>query len=149
MQMSDNELLSAISNMLDTRLRPIEQRLTKIETTLEEDVIPRLQNVEMTLEENVIPRLQKVETTLEENVIPHLQSVEITLDGNAIPRLQKIEISLEHNVVPRLQNIESCYVATYERYQSDADKMETVASDVSIIKKIVAEHSIKLSQAAI
>lgn len=119
MQMSDNELLSAISNMLDTRLRPIEQRLTKIETTLEEDVIPRL------------------------------QSVEITLDGNAIPRLQKIEISLEHNVVPRLQNIESCYVATYERYQSDADKMETVASDVGIIKKIVAEHSIKLSQAAI
>ena len=46
-------------------------------------------------------------------------------------------------------NIESCYVATYERYQSDADKMETVASDVGIIKKIVAEHSIKLSQAAI
>lgn len=63
MTMSDNELLLAISDMmddkLDAKLKPIEKKLTNLETTLEENVIPRLQNVENTLEENVTPRLQK------------------------------------------------------------------------------------------
>ena len=125
MTMSDNELLLAIANMLDDKLdaklddklKPIEKRLTKLETTLEENVIPRLQNVETTLEENVIPRLQK------------------------------IEVSLEHDVTPRLQNIESCYVATYEQYQNAADRMEGVALDVELLKRVVAEHSEKLNQA--
>ena len=125
MTMSDNELLLAIANMLDDKLdaklddklKPIEKRLTKLETTLEENVILRLQNVETTLEESVIPRLQK------------------------------IEVSLEHDVTPRLQNIESCYIATYERYQNAADRMEGVVSDVELLKRVVAEHSEKLNQA--
>ena len=62
-------------------------------------------------------------------------------------RLTRIETILESNILPRLQNIESCYVATYERYQNAADKMEGVASDVELLKKVVAEHSEKLNQA--
>lgn len=48
--MSDNELLLAISNMIDEKfksnLAPIENRLTKIELTLETEILPRLQNIE-------------------------------------------------------------------------------------------------------
>lgn len=48
--MTDNELLLALSNMMDEKLKsnlaPIENRLTKIEITLENDIIPRLQNIE-------------------------------------------------------------------------------------------------------
>ena len=48
--MTDNELLLAISNMLDSKLEsklaPIENRLTNIEITLENNIIPRLQNIE-------------------------------------------------------------------------------------------------------
>lgn len=48
--MTDNELLLAISEMLDikldSRLKPIESRLMKIEFILESNVIPRLQNIE-------------------------------------------------------------------------------------------------------
>lgn len=48
--MTDNELLLAISNMMDEKfksnLSPIENRLTKIELTLENNIIPRLQNIE-------------------------------------------------------------------------------------------------------
>ncbi len=99
MTMSDNELLLSISNMLDdkldaklnfvldAKLKPIEKKLTRIETIL------------------------------------------------------------ENNILPRLQNIESCYVATYERYQNSADKMESVALDVELLKRVVAEHSEKLNQA--
>lgn len=48
--MTDNELLLAISNMMDEKLKnnlvPIENRLTKIELILENNILPRLQNIE-------------------------------------------------------------------------------------------------------
>lgn len=48
--MTDNELLLAIPEMLDNKLKsnlvPIENRLNNIELTLENNVIPRLQNIE-------------------------------------------------------------------------------------------------------
>lgn len=48
--MSDNELLLAISGMLDKKLesnlKPVENRLRRIELQLENDVIPRIRNIE-------------------------------------------------------------------------------------------------------
>ena len=44
--MTDNELLLAISNLFDKKLKPIEQQLTNIELKLENDIQPRLQNIE-------------------------------------------------------------------------------------------------------
>lgn len=48
--MTDNELLLAISNMFDEKLeanlKPIKNRLTRIELTLENDIRPRLQTIE-------------------------------------------------------------------------------------------------------
>ena len=48
--MTDNELLPAISEMLDKKLesnlKPIENRLTRIELTLENYILPRLQTIE-------------------------------------------------------------------------------------------------------
>jgi len=44
--MTDNELLLAISGMLDKKLKPVNDRLKKIELTQENDILPRLQNIE-------------------------------------------------------------------------------------------------------
>lgn len=44
--MTDNELLLAISSMLDKKLEPINDRLKRIELTQENDILPRLQNIE-------------------------------------------------------------------------------------------------------
>ena len=48
--MTDNELLLAMSDMLDKKLesnlKPIENRLTRIELTLENNILPRLQTIE-------------------------------------------------------------------------------------------------------
>ena len=97
MTMSDNELLLSISNMLDDKLD------AKLNAVFE-------------------AKLKPIEK-----------------------RLTRIETILESNILPRLQNIESCYVATYERYQNAADKMEDTASDVKMLKRVVAEHSEKLN----
>lgn len=48
--MTDNELLLAMSDMMDEKfksnLAPIENRLTRIELTLENNILPRLQTIE-------------------------------------------------------------------------------------------------------
>lgn len=44
--MTDIELLMAISNLFDKKLKPIESKITAIELTLENQIYPRLQNIE-------------------------------------------------------------------------------------------------------
>ena len=44
--MRDNELLLAMSEMMDRKLAPLNERLKKIELTQENEIIPRLQNLE-------------------------------------------------------------------------------------------------------
>lgn len=44
--MTNNKLLLAMSDLLDKKLLPINDRLKKIELTQENDILPRLQNIE-------------------------------------------------------------------------------------------------------
>lgn len=44
--MSDNELLLAISSMLDEKLKPIEKRIKKVEINQENEIMPRLRTIE-------------------------------------------------------------------------------------------------------
>lgn len=91
--MTDNELLLAISEMMDTKLdaklKPIENRLKRIEVDL-----------------------------------------------------------LENNVIPRLNTIDACYTSTYDRYKNSVEDYEAMKQDISLIKKVVSEHSQKLQKLA-
>ncbi|MCQ4638126.1 hypothetical protein NE619_15420 [Anaerovorax odorimutans] len=44
--MTDNELLLSISELLDKKLKPLDDRTKQVELLLEQDIIPRLQNIE-------------------------------------------------------------------------------------------------------
>ena len=96
--MTDNELLLAISNMLD----PIRNDMQSIKQDI-----------------------QEIKT-----------------------RVKKIEITQENEILPRLNTIESCYTSTYHRYKDNVDTYESMKQDISIIKKVVAEHSEKLQKLA-
>lgn len=47
--MSDNELLLAMSEMMDKKLKPIQDSINQIKITQENDILPRLQNIESSL----------------------------------------------------------------------------------------------------
>ena len=83
--MTDNELLLAISDMMDKKLKPLENRMKRIEVDLIED-----------------------------------------------------------KILPRLNTIESCYTSTFDRYKDSVEDYEAIKQDVSIMKKVIQEHSIKL-----
>ena len=44
--MTDNEFLLALSDMLDKKLQPLNDKLKKIELTQENIILPSLQNIE-------------------------------------------------------------------------------------------------------
>jgi len=61
-------------------------------------------------------------------------------------RVKKIELTQENMVLPRLNTIESCYTSTYDRYKDNVETYESMKQDLSIIKRVVAEHSEKLQK---
>ena len=213
--MTDSTLLTAISDMMDTKLKPVNDRLDKIERTQKEDILPRLSNLEASQQkteqavkrlevsqqkteqavkrleesqqktEQAVKRLevsqQKTEQAVKrleasqqktEQAVKRLEVSQQKTDqavkrleksqqktDQAVQRLEKsqqktdqavkrIELTLENNVLPRLQTIESCYLSTFERYQSNADKIEIMQSDIDIIKKTVMKHSEKIQKLA-
>jgi len=59
-------------------------------------------------------------------------------------RLKKVEVVQENVILPRLETIEACYTSTYDRYRRGADDFEMMKQDIEVVKKVVAEHSVKL-----
>lgn len=115
--MSDNELILAISNMLEPIRNDIQEIKGKM-TTLEK----RMDSIE-----NRMGSLKNQMDSLESQV-------------------KGIELTQENGILPRLQNIENCYTSTYNRYKDSVDSYETMRRDVSILKKVVTEHSEKLQK---
>ena len=61
-------------------------------------------------------------------------------------RIKKLELTQENTIVPQLNTIESCYTSTYDRYKDNVDTYESMKQDISILKKVVTEHSEKLQK---
>ena len=61
-----------------------------------------------------------------------------------IETVNRIQSQIENNILPRLQNLEQCYISTYERYKIASLKTESMLSDISILKNVIADHSTRL-----
>lgn len=63
-------------------------------------------------------------------------------------RVKNIELTQETKILPRLNTIESCYTSTFDRYKNSVEDYETMKQDISIMKKVITEHSEKLNKLA-
>ena len=145
------EDLLAISQVFGEQIKPLKEaidrlevRMTRLEermTALEERVT-RLEERVTQLEETV-RKLDTRVTALEEKV-ERLDTCVITLER----KTQKMELLMENDMLPRLQNIEGCYLSTYKRYLHGSDQIETMQTDIDMLKKVVGEHSEKLKRLA-
>ena len=130
--MDNNELLVKFADILDQKLETVLDQ--KLETVLDRKFEENLKPIHDRLD-GIDERLDKVEERLDK--------VEERLDGMDT-RLRKVEIQMEHEVVPRLQVIENCYLDTFQRYQQGGEDIDALKEDMVIVKKVVAEHSVKL-----
>ena len=132
--MKDNELLLAMSNMLDTKL---EEKLQPIRENLQ-----NLKEEIHVLKEDVQDLKEDVEVLKEE---VHVMKGRICVLQEDV---QHVKLYQENILEPRLNTIEACYTSTYGRYKNDVDKMETAFDDIDMLKQTVARHSEQLRKMA-
>ncbi len=137
--MTDNELLLAISNMIDQKFK---SELTPVKTDLLE-VKTGLREVKTDLLE-VKTGLREVKTDLLETKKDLLETKNDLQETKN--EVHQIKLYLENLIVPRLDTIESCYLDTYNRYQNYTDKMQASFDDIEVMKKVLLEHSEKLQK---
>lgn len=130
--MSDQELLGAISQMLDEKLdKMLDEKLDKM---LDEKLDKIL---DQKLDKIFDARLKPIEEE-----IASLKRCFMSLDA----RLQRVEDFQRDVILPRLNTIESCYLDTYERYVKATERMESAYDDVQLLKKVVEKHSQEIQE---
>lgn len=122
--MTDNELLLAMSDMMDTKLRA---ELQPLKNEIQ-DIGGEMQNMR--------GEMKSLRGEMQE------------LRSEVRNEIHQLKLFQENIILPRLETIESCYLDTFHRYRDNADRMEAVYEDVDIMKKVLAEHSNQLQKLA-
>ena len=124
LNMVDEELLLAISNVMDAKISSLGKRMDA-----------RFESIERRMDV-----LEGQIGTLEQRMDAKIEAVRA--------EIQAVKVFQENVILPRLQNIESSYLSTYERYRDSADRMEGAYVDVDLLKKTVRKHSLELEEHA-
>lgn len=133
--MSDNELLLAISGMMDRKLEPIQKDISDMQNN-----ISGMQNDISNMKSNILK--------MQDDIIDikgQIKEIDVRID-RVETKVKQIEINQENEILPRLQNIEACYTSTYDRYARGVEQIENTLQDMSLIKTVVTEHSAKLEK---
>lgn len=144
--MTDNELLLALSEMMD---RKLDARLKPIESNLQ-DVRNEVKNIRNEVKDirndvkDIKNDVQDVRNEIKD-IRNEVQDVRNEIK-NVKNEVHSFNLFQENAILPRLETIESCYTDTYQRYKNYADRMESAFADIDLLKKVVREHSAKLEK---
>ena len=122
--MDNNELLLAISDMMDQKLDSVHVRMDTMENKLDS----KIDAVEHRLSEDINALDGKIDTA----------------DERLSQGMRDINITLENVVIPRISHIEQCYLDTSERYIKETGRINGLVADVQVIKSVVQNHSEQL-----
>lgn len=142
--MTDNELLLAISNMMDSKMDPVNRNIQKIETEIE-----GIKGEVKGLKDEVKDVKREVSDVKREVGDVKREVSDIKREISDIKnRVKKIELTQENEILPRLNTIEACYTSTYNRYKESVETYDLMKQDITVLKRVVAEHSEKLQKLA-
>lgn len=131
--MTDNELILAISDMLD----PVREDIQDIRGDIQ-DIRGDIRDMREDIQD-MRGNIQDMRGDIQD-----MKKDIWDIKG----RVKSIELTQENEIIPRLNTIESCYTSTYERYKDSVDTYETMKQDISVLKKVALEHSEKLQKMA-
>ena len=127
--MTNDELLLAISNMIDVKFEAFERSFNAKIDAVEARLNAKIDAVEARLNARIDALDAKIDAVNE----------------NLSVKINNINLLLENDVVPRMNEIESCYLSTFDRYKQNNEKFEAMQLDIRVIKDVVLEHAERLS----
>jgi hypothetical protein len=140
--MKDDELLLAISDLMDKKLHPLEAKIERVEDSLHN----KIDLVEQALTSEIVKldnKIDAVEQALTSEIVKLDNKID-AVDKNLQNQITRINLFNENVVMPRLQTIESCYLSTYERYKDRNEQIDQLQLDISVIKRVVIDHGEQL-----
>ena len=168
-EMTDRELLSAISDMMDQKLKrelqPVKTDIRELKTDVKElrSDVTELQSDVKELRSDVtelqsdVKELRSDVTELQSDVkelrsdVTQLQSNMTELQSDAT-KLQEnvhgIHLYLENEVDYKISLLAENYVPAAKRFEQSASRIDAVEEDVGILKTVVTQHSKMLQQLA-
>ena len=167
--MTNNELLLAISDMMDTKLKaelqPLRNELQDFRAEMRsemqdfktemrnemQDFKTEMRNEMRDFKGEMWGKMQNFEGKMQNEMQDFktgMQNEMQNFKGEVHSEIHQIRLFQENIILPRLETIESCYLDTYRRYRDNADRMEAVYEDVDLMKKVLAEHSRQLQKLA-
>lgn len=173
--MNHEELLSAISCMLDEKLETkleekLEEKLeTKLNQKLDEKLDEKLEKLEKKLEIKLEEKLeQKLDQKLDEKLDVKLApiSADLTILKEQVlsltERMDRVEADvtdirekqeqtagiIENQLIPNIKLLAENYVPAAKRYQESEQKQAAMENDIKLLKIVVADHSTKFCEMA-
>ena len=124
--MTNEELLVAMSNMMDQRL---DEKLEPLKKDMSE-VKDRVTNIEnrVTNIENRVTNIENRVTNIEERVT------------NIEDRVTNIEIDIENDIRPGIITLCDAYGKQFDRYSISIESHEKMKTDIEVMKSIVSRH---------
>ena len=146
--MNKNELLLAISDLMDEKIDTINVRMDTMENKLTSrmDLLDaKIDAVESSLstkidavENSLSARIDAVENSLSAKIV--------AVDERLSAEVRKTNVIIENRVLPRINHIEQCYLDASERYIIETGRINGLAMDVQVIKSVVQDHSEQLKK---
>ena len=156
--MTNHELLHAISDMMDEKLQSTKEELRSeiqsVKSELRDELKSEIRSVKSELRSELKSEIQSVRSGLGAEIQSvrsglgaEIQSVRgdlHLLDG----RVRKIELTLENEITPQIQLLVENVLPAAKKFEKAAEQLDSLQSDMDMVKKAVAEHSEKLAKLA-
>ena len=124
--MTNEELLVAMSNMMDQRL---DEKLEPLKKDMSE-VKDRVTNIE-----NRVTNIEERVTNIEDRVTD--METQIT---NIKDRVTNIELNIENDIRPGIITLCDAYGTQFDRYSISIESHEKMKTDIEVMKSIVSRH---------
>ena len=124
--MTNEELLVAMSNMMDQRL---DEKLEPLKKDMSE-VKDRVTNIE-----NRVTNIENRVTNIENRVTD--METQIT---NIKDRVTNIELNIENDIRPGIITLCDAYGTQFDRYSISIESHEKMKTDIEVMKSIVSRH---------
>ena len=131
-------LLGEISGMLENMQNSLRTEIAETRDSLQSSLRAEIAETRDSLQNSLRAEIAETRETLHAEIAETRDSLQ--------SQLTQINLTLEQNVVPRLNTIESCYVSTYERYSQGINQLESIQSDILVMKDVIMKHSTQLAK---
>ena len=146
-------LLGEISGMLENMQNSLRTEIAETRDSLQRSLRAEIAETRDSLQNSLRAEIAETRETLHAEIAETRDSLQSSLRAEIAEtrdslqsQLTQINLTLEQNVVPRLNTIESCYVSTYERYSQGINQLESIQSDILVMKDVIMKHSTQLAK---